>query len=322
MKGYLSQIGSAGAAGRSSARLLRPFIRSRSPIAENDQRMGLSGWEFPLSSEGSETLPPDTAVPDDQGATRTLPRHSPRDYRHPTPNVVAGPSVLETPAAAATHATPLRLTPSEPKTLSQNPESREPATGSAFAPKPDSVREIPHQENEPLGIQSTKDAGQALASKPTSLAKRSTTAVAPSLPIRLENVDSEPKPRPRSRQRTGEDPEPRLCPGPESQPAPHRSDPAPGLAAEGSTPKHEHDNGPPARPDIPAAVAPSHPQPPQVVIDRLEIEVVPPPAAAAPKPSGNPRRESGAGRPQRPVSQIGPLSQSTASRHYLSLRYR
>jgi hypothetical protein len=57
---------------------------------------------------------------------------------------------------------------------------------------------------------------------------------------------------------------------------------------------------------------------PRVIIDRLDIEIVPP-AAAAPKENGD--RKATVSRPRAPVSQIGPLSQTTASRHYLSLRY-
>ena len=73
---------------------------------------------------------------------------------------------------------------------------------------------------------------------------------------------------------------------------------------------------------MPAAVAPSDPSPAQVVIDRLEIEVVPPPPQTASKPPAKSEPGMEAARPQRPVSKIGPLSQSTAFRHYLSLRYR
>jgi hypothetical protein len=69
--------------------------------------------------------------------------------------------------------------------------------------------------------------------------------------------------------------------------------------------------------------APLHPDPtgPRVVIDHLEIEVVPP-AVSAEKPVAKPARRREAARPRPLVSQIGPLTHSVASRHYLALRHR
>lgn len=64
---------------------------------------------------------------------------------------------------------------------------------------------------------------------------------------------------------------------------------------------------------------------PRVVIDRLEIEIVPPsPAPPPPAPAGHDRGRATPKRPgaNRPVSKIGPLSDAMAASRALSLRYR
>lgn len=333
MKGYLSQIGSAGGAGLSPAPLLRPFIRSRSPIAENDQRIGISGWEFPMSSGGDEALPSDAAAPENitQPVTRAGARQSAAGRQNPTPNVASGPEPSESPAAPATMVVaPSRLASGEPKPFSPDPQSRQPVSGSAFEPKAHSKREILHQENELPGIRPKDDRRTVAAfvesktSASTIPSQQSITSVEPPYPNGPGLVARKQDPPSDFKEPPGEGLE--RVPiqlGPGRVVAPYAGEPGANLTTtEASIARHDRENAPRVPFNMPAAVAPLDSRAPQVVIDRLEIEVVPPPVAAAPKPSGKPDRESGAGRPQRPVSQIGPLSQSTASRNYLSLRYR
>jgi hypothetical protein len=156
MKGYLSQIGSAGGAGLSPAPMLRPFIRSRSPIAENDQRIGISGWEPPMSSGENEGSPSsDTEAPENisQPVARARPWQSATERHNTAPNVVSSPEPFEAPAKHPRMvAAPSRPASGEPKPFSADPQSRQFVSGSASEQKAHSEPETLDQENEQAGI--------------------------------------------------------------------------------------------------------------------------------------------------------------------------
>ena len=330
MRGYLSQIGSEGVA--DSRSMLRPFIRSRSPISENDQRIGISQWELPVSMESAGSSPTDTEPSDivSQPLTTDSPRQPSAERQNDAPPmVVCRPKPSPAPTAPAKMAA-LRSQPASPgvETFPSEVSSRHPISESASEPKANLEPEIP--ENKIPVIRHPKHESQAVAvleerttPEPQSFPQRLIPFVAPS-PTRPA-VERKQDPPAGSKESAGKALVRELNqPAPARIVAPHMDEPtSPNFArAEPAIPSHEADDGPNLSPRMPAAVAPLDSHPPQVVIDRLEIEVVPPPTAASAKSSGKRDREAGATRPQRPGSQIGPLSQSTALRHYLSLRYR
>jgi hypothetical protein len=333
MKGYLSQIGSAGGAGLSPARMLRPFIRSRSPIAENDQRIGISEWELPTFMEVGEASLSDTAAQDDLSAplATDIPRRSPTERPYVAPKILSGLEPSGTaPAPVKTIVAQSQPASGEPRSFPPNPQSWQPASEGAFEPEAPSKRKALHHGNELPGIPPTKDADRTVAveGKALAAASRSQRSITPL----ASPFSTEPGPAHLKRDASsgsnkalGDGPERKISQLERGR-VDSRNGEEPTLnfsAAETSMTKDERDSSPRVPFDMPAAVAPPDSPPPQVVIDRLEIEVIAPSVAtAAAKPSGKPDRKAGVLRPQRSVSQIGPLSQGTASRHYLSLRYR
>jgi hypothetical protein len=288
-----------------------------------------------MSTGENEASPsPDTEAPENisQPIARARPRQSSTERHNPAPNVVSSPEPLEAPAKhPRMAAAPSRPASGQPKPFSADPQSRQFVSGSASEQKAHSEPEPLDQENEQPGIRPKDDRRSVVAfveSKtpaPTSPPKRTITSVGPPYPSGPGPVARKQDPPSDSKEPPGEGLE-RGVPiqlGPGRVVAPQAGDPAPSLAtAEASIARHDRENASRVPFDMPAAATPPDSPPPQVVIDRLEIEVVPLPQAAAPKLSGKPDRGAGAARPQRPISQIGPLTHSTASRHYLALRYR
>jgi hypothetical protein len=326
MKGYLAQIASAGGAGSTS--MLRPLIRSRSPIAESDQRIGLSEWETPMLPGENETSASDAEVLDDITVVRA---DTPRAGLRQAPVVCSTvePEPKSCPGSLGiTDGLPILSAPEEPKPLSVASPLRKPRTRSSPEPRESSEPQPAQHENEPPRVRSAKADGPSVATQEAASAipsqsRRMATSVA---------LPSRPEPRAVDRGQdspTGSKEAPVKHLEPEfSQPATEmvavsqRDQPLRHPAAvETAIAKHREEKSS-QRLSMPAAVAPSEPSRAQVVIDRLEIEVVPPPPQTAPKPPARSESGMGAARPQRPVSKIGPLSQSTAFRHYLSLRYR
>lgn len=325
MAGYLSHAAALGGqTGSSTAHRLRPFIRSRSPIAERDQRIGLSEWEAPLPTALGEVSVPDTA-PEELGllpaSSTSAPEPSSTDRQTPPSNLVSRSElapqlatiavVRSRPSAEGIHPplkqpepqnqseSKLHLKPhassanrSEPRIQHPTREDRIALRRQDVAWQPDSVAasiSSAHaspaafvDEEQPLHSEAKKEPAKSSKGSPVDL-KRESAAIA----------DEGPRNLPLAR---AESSMPEVAPGAIAVPRP-----VPVTIQRGEV--------------SPAAS-------PRVVIDRLEIEVVPPPPAMPPKPSEKSDRKSVAARPRRPVSQIGPLSPSTASRHYLSLRYR
>jgi len=286
-----------------------------------------------MSIGASEASPSDTDAPENisQTVPTARPRQSSTERHNPAPNVVSGPEPFEAPAKQPRMvAAPSRPASGEPKPFSADPQSRQFVSGSASEQRAHSEPETLDQENEQPGIRPKDDRRSVAAfveSKTpasTSPPKRSITSVAPPYPSGPGPVARKQDPPSGSKEPPGEGLE--RVPielGPGRVVAPQAGEPGPSLAtAEASIARHDRENAPRVPFNMPAVAAPPDSPPPQVVIDRLEIEVVPPPQVAAPKLSGKPDPEAGAARPQRPISQIGPLTHSTASRHYLALRYR
>ena len=89
MPAYLSQIAAAASANNGSRRGLSPSVRSRSPIAERDQRLAMTNAEWSLEgSIATDPAPTETPVQTDSQA-RTEPRLDPSAPFTPLANVPA-----------------------------------------------------------------------------------------------------------------------------------------------------------------------------------------------------------------------------------------
>ena len=326
MKGYLSQIASAGGAG--PAPMLRPLIRSRSPIAESDQRIGLSEWETPMLSGENETSASDAEMPDDITVARAdTPRAGPRQA--PAGRSTVEPEPKSSPGSlGTTDGSPILSAPEEPKPLSVASPLRKPPMRSSLEPRESSEPQPAQRENEPPRVRSAKADGPSAATQEEAFAipsqsRRMATSVALPSHLKPRAIDRGQDSSSTSKESSVKHLEPEFSqPATEMVAVSQRDQPLRHPAAVETAIAKRREEKSSQRLSMPAAVAPSESSRAQVVIDRLEIEVVPPPPQTAPKPPA--RSESGmeAARPQRPVSKIGPLSQSTAFRHYLSLRYR
>jgi hypothetical protein len=326
MKGYLSQIASAG--GKGPAPTLRPFIRSRSPIAESDQRIGISEWEVPLSLEEGEGLPADPGVADDTTAAKAgMPPAGLRQASAKRPAVKPASEPLSA-RGETSGDTPIRPVSDETKPYSLDSASKKPPVQSSRDRRENSGPQAPHRETEGPVIRRlhADSGGEGEHGDPSAVApisRQAATSVTPPShqePRLAERRHDPPSvvDEPTGRNLEGESREPaapRVVPPPKDQ----RMSRSP--ATETSMAGRREDVSP-ARPSVPAAIPPGNSPPAQVVIDRLEIEVVPPAPQPSPKPAAQSGDRTEAVRPQRSVSKIGPLSPSTAFRHYLSLRYR
>jgi hypothetical protein len=326
MKGYLSQIASAAAAG--SATTLRPFIRSRSPIAESDQRIGISEWEVPISLEEGEGLPADTAATDDTTAAKVKKPGAGLRQASVRRPLVEPASEPPSGKGETSDDTPIRPVSDETKPFSANSASEKPPVKNSRERRDDSAQQAPHRDNEaPVIRRHQADSGGGGGRGEPSAIANITSPAATSLrppshqePRRAELRHNAPSvvdeaPGRNLESEIREPAAPGVVPRPKGQRISRST------AAETSIAGRRDDATPP-RPSMPAAIPPGDSSPAQVVIDRLEIEVVPPAPQPSPKPAAQSEQRMEAARPQRSVSKIGPLSPSTAFRHYLSLRYR
>jgi hypothetical protein len=280
-----------------------------------------------MSLEG-EGLPADTAVADDTTAAKAkIPGADLRQasVRRPAVEPLSEPpsdgdetseDTLIPPVSVETK--PFSLDPDEPKPgLRSFPESRE-----------SSEQQGVHPENKSPTIQraqaiSRGARGHREGSAATSAPRRIASSLA--LKSHLEPSPLDRRDEPSSRV---EEPPPKIPgaelrePAPKKIVFPQKDQRMPhSVTAEPSMAKRREHASPPQL-SMPAAIPPSDSPPVQVVIERLEIEVVPPAPQPSLKPAPQSEHRMEAARPQRSVSKIGPLSPSTAFRHYLSLRYR
>jgi hypothetical protein len=227
-----------------------------------------------------------------------------------------------------TEGSPILSAPEEQKPLSVASPLRKPPMRSSLEPRESSEPQPAQHENEPPRVRSAKADGPSAAPEeeasaiPSQSRRMATSVALPSLP-KLRAIDRGQDSSSTSKESSVKHLEPEFSqPATEMVAVPQRDQPLRHPAAVETAIAKRREEKISQRLSMPAAVAPSESSRAQVVIDRLEIEVVPPPPQTAPKPPA--RSESGmeAARPQRSVSKIGPLSQSTAFRHYLSLRYR
>jgi hypothetical protein len=309
MPSYLAQI--ASSVSRPAGPRLRPFIRSQSPIAENDQRIGLS--EDFLSAPVGDQAP----VP---MAEATL------ESANPPPAVTSQPATppsVETPRSApqvpSARLVQLRAIESPPATgvVGPRPTSPEPLVQSPAVAASSRAVLAPQTHSDPPTAQTARaprQRGEVIASveAPPATRRRISRQTGPAKP---EPEGSAPRVSRITEVRSADE----AVPEPVAQVAETASRAAAEVPPE--TERHQpvpHAPRPP-QPALPPEVEIS-PSGPRVVIDRLEIEVVPPPAPVKPEQASE--RTAPSSRPRRPVSEIGPLTQSTASRHYLALRYR
>ena len=307
--------------------MLRPLIRSRSPIAESDQRIGLSEWETPMLPGENGPSASDAEVPDDITVARAdTPRAGPRQA--PAGRSTVEPEPKSSPGSlGTTDGPPILSAPEEPKLLSVASPLWKPPMRSSLEPRESSEPQRSPRTNR-LAFGALKPMAQVRRWKRKPLRSQVNRGEWQRLSrchlVRSRERSTEARTHQwRSKESPGKYLEPEFSkPATETVAVPQRDQPLRHPSAvETAIAKHREENSS-QRLSMPAAVALSESSRAQVVIDRLEIEVVPPPPQTAPKPPA--RSESGmeAARPQRPVSKIGPLSQSTAFRHYLSLRYR
>lgn len=322
-------IASGSGVRNSARRALRPLVRSRSPIAENDQRIGMLAWSL------SPPLPPDAASPNldtagnesrqslrEDSTARSDPADATIDLQvEPRPGSAAPPA-----AAAADHAQPEAFAldsnqPSLPATHPVSPRWTEDPDRTLTAPG------VLAQDGGPAPIVRVNEPAPSSNVPEPEQIPGSTTAARPS---------SIPSARPRPGTTTNK-----------QQPPPHSQAPFANHLADSESQVTETDANAaaasqPERPRALPSVAKEQAREsdsrlplalpglegendtggPQVVIDRLEIEVVLPQRPPDPQPSRRIDPKAGNAQPRAPISQIGPLSQSTASRHYLAMRYR
>lgn len=329
MAGYLSQIAAAVPAASAPVTRLRPFVRSRSPIAELDQRMSSADWGTPLPPLAN----PAPVQPDGPFPSEAAPSH-------PTPARVASEADDAAPprATLVTDVSAMPIQPAGARATPAGPASRAPLTDtppvpSAFvsSPRPTNfmpplhrpVRATHPAEREPgvderTGAAMISPAAASAARRTASTSDREIAGVEPAPRGRAAPVSATLANAPR---RAPNDAPAQLSP-PHRQPViPARSTPH-----EPSFPRAEdaaRSIGLAAAAAFsPEAIPPPAATGPRVIIDRLQIDVVPPPSPAAPKPALQPERGNGGARPRGPVSQIGPLSHGTTARHSFALRYR
>ncbi len=321
MPAYLLKIAAAAtpAGGRRS---LSPAIRSRSPIAERDQRLTLTDREWSFEDAlGSDILAPDTPTPVEPAppTERAAPKPTPEathEERSPANSPIAEVSqerpVPRQPAAKEPAAKPSNIEPpkTEDSTINQSVIEIRPTTREVAAPEQQS-----RFEAAPAPRKRALDPATKPGEMPARPDQRTTDdpAMQPqrhklSIPIPVPaSLDSEAASIVMNAAPTAREPVP---------PPRNISQPGSQESSRSTAPpsKTEH---PRARRLDPAPAEPS-PEPARsgVIIDHLQVEVVSPPAE---KPSQKPKASAPAR--SAPVSQIGPL-RGVAKHLAFSIRHR
>lgn len=306
MSRYLSRLlaGHSGYSGREQA---HPTIRSSSPIAEQDQRIGLSGFTgFSLEDSANNSNGLDNLEED--GAAPTAPSIS--TARTPAPlgaQIPFGmsPVIQRKESNTTAMSSPPSVTAFPNRSQrSDMPKKNAAGAGSTLAAIDSSVRKF----TAPSAAEVTQD---DVPRRPgvrdiyASPVARAIPAPIPTLSSRERNADDG----------SGQDPE-SLVPPRTTTATPHEIAPQPEttrlLPPEPGPVNHaEPAFAPVMRGPVPEQAAP------RVVIDRLNVEVIQAPAANANKPAAERRPISAAA-----ASVIGPLSGMQYSNRRLSLRHR
>lgn len=288
MSTYLSRLATRGCP-TGGAVALKPFIRSRSPIADRDQRIGVAGMEgvgsnlsSSLDEAHTEPAPPPGAMyePLPQAGTAAGDGSGEVILRRKPDSAVPMAAALSVPAAV-THSTPGEMHHStSPQASSAGIGDRRPDT---LMREPVALPEravAPNLELSPV-------ATDGIRSQDT--IPSDSEADARSHPVSPVVV------RKRSVHVTRQvDTAPRLEPSPRSFP-----DPIERSLAEPGRDRADADAGP------------------RVAVDHVNVEVVPPPVATETRAPSRPGPLTAAS-----VSVIGPLSGNLSSRLAFGLRYR
>lgn len=324
MSGYLSNIASAASSTCSNTPILTPFVRSRSPIAERDQRLGLSQdyWNFdsafdnPSASEiESATEPQDSNEARTAEATRV---ESPdRIHSKPVESPIQSPfpakphSNLESAATPpitdpSASADPLPVKSSKDSLFSAGDEKRisKAPPARASRPAPISAAREPTETHPRRAGEDPAD--NADFSSPSQIASKSHTPIVPQTPDRTPppvpagtrhfNITTSPRSDSETIDQTGQSP----LENPLDQLYPRITQQRALSSALDSS------NSSPTQRDSP-----------RIVIDHLNVEVI-----QQPNPKAAPSGKSNSPTPTRgPISQIGPLSR-ISSNLALSLRHR
>lgn len=297
MSGYLSRLVTANL-GHVDGGGLRPAVRSKSPIAEQDQRIGLAGFDK-LSLENSQG---------DADTTGTLAGES---------GALTAPAITPVPSLSI---------PTVQRKQSAGPGGRPNASASA---SPNTIQS--------RSVRKTAHATDTVANSVRGEIARSTTAASAA-----EDATSPVQPLNTLAHSIGEIPEissqsPVLQPAPageaetfsvrREQEAPLAIPPGESAASNSIAPPVEVTRLIPSAPDVlnhPARLVEQNRLPPsgeratpQVVIDRLNVEVIHPPPAASSAPAADHKPVSAAS-----ASVIGPLSAVRHSNLRFSLRHR
>lgn len=315
MSGYLSQIANAVPASSGSGTRLRPFVRSRSPIAQFDQRLSAEGWETPFTMEpaapASETGDSVEDEPRLDGPARSRSRRntvsSDRLLTEGAPGILSAPA--RTPAARPS------LEPHSAE-ASETPGTSPTQAAASLPPRPAEPSRhpnVPHRR-EPSALKTraaseAKDISPEFSSRSSSIERGMVAIRSESQRLASDTAAVPTPPVPAERERTAA---PKIV---------ATSTPKAVPAASTAIPRPSGIPGPSAPPPV---TTPSRAPGPRVVIDRLQVEVIPPPPSKAGKserkvPNENRHPSTG---PQAVPSQIGPLNLNTSARHYLSIRHR
>lgn len=320
MPGYLFQIAATTTAGsRTDGPRLRPSVRSRSPIADYDQRLARTDWDAiagaNLANEPGQGPRDDSIVTGDTAEPGVLgrpqPQRAPAQLRSSVIELAHPVPVVDRPATTSTD-------PAEVVTSHGVRGYRQPSTEPADLEPAAAILDQPKQ---PVPVSTP-------IKEPTAM-KRKRSALRPE-PTAPSPSAAEPTSDPRSAA-----PSQAMIPGAlraTATPATvaGRSHPA----APGEEPSGERVQPPRTAPrerTMPTAAMRRHgargrvndvgemrsAAGPRVIIDRLEIEIVPPPPVSVRKPGAG--AEVGL---KREVLKIGPLSDPLAAGRALSLRYR
>jgi hypothetical protein len=304
MSGYLMRLVTRGR--ETSAQPVQPFVRSTSPVAERDQRIGMMGFEgFEFGEAGLETgaeqgdilqppVPPSVRTAGETGIATT------------GPSVGTAASTARGEAAAAEGQMQSHIRPSEPRavrgvapvpSVAQNVINRAKRlaspSSSVGAPDLADPDDVPLLPSAPPMVYPAKDDGEGSVSSTGGIRQEALSPADSQIGSASRGFDPRVT-HTRPIRQTREVDSTQL-------------EPSPGAWA-------EHFKPPLERASEPSADA--H-QGPRVVIGRINVEVVPPPAAppstAAPRP-GSLTAAS--------VSVIGPLGGGIRPSLRLSLRHR
>jgi hypothetical protein len=298
MPAYLSRIAAAATAGGGNRRPFSPSIRSRSPIAERDQRLTLTGsqWDFEGTIDSApsllETLAPIKSAPGVEPAAPTS-----------TPEISQGPSSPSPPLAHEFADSPeSRHMGRETSTLRQPQTDNSPRrAGTPPTPEPNLRTEKQSASHEPPLAPATESTVQPARGVRRALdhpIRPKKSPINTTLPILEEaNADAPSTVGQTALQtpRTERIERSFLEPRPVQQPPWRKESRAPGPPLTGGDPTARH------RQSAAFETSPEVARP-GVTIDYLHVEVV---AAPAEKPKPKPAAPATV-RPA-PVSQIGPL---------------